>query len=140
MLSVYPACFYKEENGYSVIFPDLNNGLATCGETLEEAFEMAVDCMAGYLYELMLDNEPFPQASEFEKIDVSKVIEDLEFEYSEAFVNMVAVDVKEYARQYFEKTVEKTVVIPQWLDEKASEMKIDMTKAFQEKLLELVQA
>ena len=24
MLSIYPACFFKEDNGYSVIFPDLN--------------------------------------------------------------------------------------------------------------------
>ena len=24
MLSMYPACFYKEGNGYSVIFPDLD--------------------------------------------------------------------------------------------------------------------
>ena len=24
MLSMYPACFYKEDEGYSVIFPDLN--------------------------------------------------------------------------------------------------------------------
>ena len=49
MLSAYPACFFKESNGYSVIFPDLN-WLATCGESLEEAFTQAVDCLAGYLY------------------------------------------------------------------------------------------
>ena len=36
MLTVYPACFFKEESGYSVIFPDLNH-LATCGETLDES-------------------------------------------------------------------------------------------------------
>ncbi len=35
MLSIYPACFYKEKDGYSVIFPDLNY-LATQGDTLEE--------------------------------------------------------------------------------------------------------
>ena len=40
MLSIYPACFFKEENGYSVIFPDLDD-LATCGENLEEAMTMA---------------------------------------------------------------------------------------------------
>ena len=50
MLSVYPAIFCKEDNGYSVLFPDLN-WLATCGDTLEEAMAMAVDCLAGYLYE-----------------------------------------------------------------------------------------
>lgn len=35
-LSIYPACFCKEENGYSVFFPDLN-WLATCGDNLEDA-------------------------------------------------------------------------------------------------------
>ena len=51
MLSIYPACFYEETNGqYSVIFPDLNH-LATFGDTFEEAMEMAVDCLAGYLYD-----------------------------------------------------------------------------------------
>ena len=34
MLSAYPACFFKEESGYSVVFPDLND-LSTCGETLD---------------------------------------------------------------------------------------------------------
>lgn len=33
MLSIYPAIFYKEKNGYSVIFPDFNY-LSTCGENL----------------------------------------------------------------------------------------------------------
>ena len=50
MLSIYPACFFKEDNGrYSVVFPDLN-WLSTQGDTLEEAVEMSVDCLAGYLY------------------------------------------------------------------------------------------
>ena len=35
MLSIYPACFYKEKEGnYSVIFPVL--GIATCGDTINE--------------------------------------------------------------------------------------------------------
>ena len=42
MLSIYPACFFKEDNGrYSVVFPDLN-WLSTQGDTLEEAVEMSV--------------------------------------------------------------------------------------------------
>ena len=56
MLSIYPACFFKEDNGYSVIFPDLNY-LATQGDTLEDAVAMAVDCLAGYLYTAKRDNE-----------------------------------------------------------------------------------
>ena len=45
----YPACFFKEENGYSVIFSDLND-LSTCDETFKGAMKMATDCLAGYLY------------------------------------------------------------------------------------------
>ena len=62
MLSMYPACFYKEAEGYSVVFPDLNN-LATQGDTFEEAMEMAVDCLAGYLYTCKRDGETIPTPS-----------------------------------------------------------------------------
>ena len=55
MLSIYPACFVKESNGYSVVFPDL--GAATCGDTLDEAANIAVDCLAGFLYSLQRDCE-----------------------------------------------------------------------------------
>ena len=34
MTIMYPACFYKDKDGYSVIFPDLNY-LATDGKTLD---------------------------------------------------------------------------------------------------------
>ena len=68
MLSTYPAIFFKEENGYSVIFPDLNY-LSTCGKTLDEAFSMAIDCLAGYLYWILQDEEPFPVSSSIDKVD-----------------------------------------------------------------------
>ena len=45
MLSIYPACFFEEEKHYSVIFPDFNY-LSTCGDSLQDAMEMAVDCLS----------------------------------------------------------------------------------------------
>ena len=72
MLSIYPACFFKEENGYSVVFPDLN-WLATCGETENEAMSMAVDCLAGYLYTLEKDNEQAPAASAMKDVSLEKI-------------------------------------------------------------------
>ena len=57
MLSMYPACFYKEKDGqYTVIFPDLNH-LATSGTDLQDAMKMATDCLAGFLYEAKLSTE-----------------------------------------------------------------------------------
>ena len=56
MLYIYPAVFYKEKDAYSVIFPDFNY-LSRCGDNLNDAMEMAIDCLAGYLYTAKLDNE-----------------------------------------------------------------------------------
>lgn len=105
MLSIYPACFYKEKEGnYSVIFPVL--GIATCGDTIDEAMEMAVDCLAGYLYDAKIENEEVPKPPKMKDIDI-----DAEYdEYETAFVNMVTVDVDEYAKKHFE--VQKTLTIP----------------------------
>lgn len=91
-LFAYPACFYKEENGYSVIFPDLDY-LATCGETLEEALSMAVDCLAGYLYWCIREAESIPQPSPLVDISVQDVARELEFDFSEAFVNIITADI-----------------------------------------------
>ena len=41
---IYPAVFYKDEDAYSVFFPDLP-GCVTCGETIEEAYLMAGDVL-----------------------------------------------------------------------------------------------
>ena len=46
-----------EEGGFVVTFPAIP-GLATQGETLEDAEEMAADCLRAYLESLALDGEP----------------------------------------------------------------------------------
>ena len=99
MLSIYPACFFKEDNGYSVIFPDLNY-LATQGDTLEDAVAMAVDCLAGYLYTAKMDNEKIPKASKLSDINIDRLSDELDITgtYTDAFTNMVSVDVKAYAK------------------------------------------
>ena len=94
MLSVYPACFFKEENGYSVIFPDLN-WLSTCGDSVENAMEMAVDCLAGYLYECKRENENVPQATAIGNVDIDSIAKELDLSSQEGFVNMITVDVEE---------------------------------------------
>lgn len=133
MLSAYPACFFKEENGYSVIFPDLNY-LATCGDTLDESLAMAVDCLAGYLYWLQQDGDAIPAPSPMEDIYPEKVAQELEVKPGESFVNMVTVDVAEYARTHFEKSVKKTLTIPAWLNNAALEQDINFSQVLQEAL------
>lgn len=135
MLVMYPACFFKEESGYSVIFPDLEC-LSTCGATLDEAMSMAVDCLAGYLYWLELDGEKAQAPSELGNISPAAVAEELGFDYTEAFVNLVSVDVAEYAKVHFEKAVKKTLTIPAWLNKLALERDINFSGVLQEALKE----
>ena len=144
MLTMYPACFFKEESGYAVIFPDLENGnLSTCGENLEEAMAMAIDCLAGYIHWSWELNDEVPPASQLSVIDVKKVareVYDGEEDYTEAFVNMISVDVKAYAKEHFEKSVKKTLTIPAWLNDLALERDINFSKVLQEALLTKLRA
>lgn len=135
MLSAYPACFFKEEKGYSVIFPDLN-WLATCGDTLDDALAMAVDCLAGCLYTYQRDGKSFPSPSTLAEIDPAAVAKELELEYKDSFVNLVTVDVAEYAKTHFEKSVKKTLTIPAWLNNAALKQNINFSQVLQEALKE----
>ena len=137
MLSVYPACFFKEDTGYSVIFPDLN-WLSTCGETLSEAMTAAVDCLAGYIYTSQKTNEPFALPSAISDIHLDKIAIDLNISMDNAFVNMVTVDVELYAKEHFEKSVKKTLSIPAWLNKAAMERDINFSQTLQEALLKKI--
>ena len=134
MLSIYPAIFYEEKNGgYSVIFPDLNH-LATCGDNLNEAMAMAVDCLAGYLYSEELDGNTVPAPTPIDKIDIH-CEDDGDDSYVRAFVNMVSVDVKDYARRHFTKSIKKTLSIPQWLNDEAKRQHINFSKVLKAALI-----
>lgn len=132
MLSVYPAIFFHEsDGGYSVVFPDLNH-LSTCGDTMQETMEMAVDALAGYLYEERLDGHELPAPTPLEQVDVHSE-DDPEDDYAEEdrFVNLIAVDVEEYARAHFQQSVKKTLSIPKWMNDMATARKINFSRLLQ---------
>lgn len=135
MLSMYPACFYKDDDGYSVIFPDLGY-LSTCGQTLEQAMMMAVDCLAGYLYTAKREGAAVPAPSALSQVDPVAVAKELDPDdpAGEAFVNVVSVDVEEYAKAHFEKSVKKTLSIPAWLNDAATAQGINFSRVLQDAL------
>lgn len=137
MLSMYPACFYKEDDGYSVIFPDLNY-LATQGDSFEDAMEMAVECLASYLYIAQRDGEDVPAPSSLVNIEPVAVAKELDpdLPVGEAIVNLVSVDVAEYAKKHFEKSVKKTLSIPAWLNEAAVAQGVNFSQVLQRALKE----
>ena len=129
--------FYKEDDGYSVIFPDLNY-LATQGDSFEDAMEMAVECLASYLYIAQRDGEDVPAPSSLVNIDPVAVAKELDpdLPVGEAIVNLVSVDVAEYAKKHFEKSVKKTLSIPAWLNEAAVAQGVNFSQVLQRALKE----
>ena len=133
MLSAYPACFIKESNGYSVIFPDLN-WLSTCGATFEDALKMSVECLAGHLYFCSKTGTPVPEPSTPDQLNTNDILQELNIFSETTFINMVTVDVNEYAKLHFEKSVKKTLTIPAWLNQLAMEQNINFSQVLQEAL------
>lgn len=118
----YPAVFEKQEDGmYCVNFPDLND-LATFGTDYNDAMKMAVDAMAGYLYDLKREGEAYPQASDPASFDLE----------GNEFIGMVSVDVEEYAKRVFNKAVKKTVTIPKWMSDAARENGLKLSRLLQQ--------
>lgn len=135
MLVNYPAFFIKTTDGYSVIFPDLDY-LSTYGESIDDAMSMAVDCLAGRLYMLYLENEAFPSPSSLDSLDTIDISYFLDEESDKYFTSYVNVNVLDYAKLYFEKNVKKTLSIPQWLNAAAMAANINFSAVLQEALKE----
>lgn len=130
----YPACFFEEENGgYTVIFQDSLFGAATQGDTLEEAMAMAMDCLALVLEEFIEEGKEAPKP---EKLDMKKVMKGLGLEDEEykGFINYVSVDYESYSKEHFQKSVKKTLSIPQLLDKKAKDFGLNFSQILRDAL------
>ena len=75
---------------------------------------MAVDCLAGYLYTCQQEGTTPPSPSPLEAVSLPAITSELGLEGVEenGFINIVTVDVAEYAKVHFEKSVKKTLTIP----------------------------
>lgn len=124
---IYPAIFRKEENGYSVFIPDLNN--ATCGENLQEAIYMAKDLIGALAVEYI----------DYDKVDMPKAsdISEIKLENEDDFVTLIDLDFDEYKKSLV-KSVKKTVYISKDLNDRAESMHINFSQTLQEALTNLV--
>ena len=127
---IYPAVFYPESDGrFSVIFPDLND-LATYGDNLADAFSMAQDACGQYLFTSLRDGEALPTPTSLESVEKDDPA---------AFVNLVGVNLDEYARAYDDKAVKKTLSIPAWLNTACENYGINYSKVLKDALIAKLQ-
>ncbi len=125
---VYPAVFTPEEDGgYSVLFPDLD-GCYTCGDTLADAILMAQDVLALTMYGYEHDQKTIPVPTDIHAITVNKG----------EFVNLISADTMAYRKMYNNKSIKKTLSIPEWLNEAAMAMNINFSQVLQEALIQKV--
>ncbi len=126
---IYPAIFRKEENGYSVFIPDLEN--ATCGETLQEAVYMAKDLIGALAVQYIdYDKKEMPKAT-----DISKIV----LEEENDFVSLIDIDFDAYKKSLV-KSIKKTVYISKDLNDKAESMHINFSQTLQDALTKIVAA
>ena len=122
---IYPAIFDFDEDGITVTFPDLP-GCITCGNNQEEALKNAKEVLELYMYSLEEDNETIPQPSN---------ILDLEVENTQVIV-LVDIWMVPVRDEMKNKCIKKTLTIPKWLNDLASDNNVNFSAILQSALKE----
>ena len=121
----YPAVFAKENEGYSVSFPDIE-GCYTCGAALPEAVQMAEDALCLMLYDMEEEGAAIPEPSDIRSIQGG----------TREIVSLVCCDTLEYRKKYDKKAVKKTLTIPAWLNTMAEKQGVNFSTVLQNALKE----
>lgn len=130
---VYPAIFTPDtdnkDNSYDVVFPDLENCF-TCGYGVEHSYEMAAEVLGIWIESFIEDrgNNPaaLPAPSNPNKIQAPEG----------GFVSLVQVDMSEFFIKYRNKSVKKTLTIPEWLNAAAEKEGVNFSATLQDALKE----
>ncbi len=120
---VYPAIFTVEPEGISVEFPDLQ-GCFTCGDTEEEALQMAKDALELHLYGFEEEGRQIPNPSKFVSLKIDK----------NQFVSLIEVWMPPIRDEMVLKTVKKTLTIPKWLNDLGEQNKVNFSHVLQDAL------
>jgi predicted RNase H-like HicB family nuclease len=123
MKYVYPAIFTPEEKGFSIDFPDIES-CYTCGDDLVDGIEMAEDILASRLYDIEVSGDDIPEPSDVKSLRLG----------NGEFTSLVHCDTIVYRKLKNGKAVKKTLTIPQWMDEMASDRGINFSKVLQDAL------
>lgn len=126
----YPAIFHKaEEGGFWISFPDIPECL-TQGETMAEAYEMAIEALGLALSSREDEHQPIPTASDPSALSLEP----------DSFLVVIEFDMLSYKKRTSSRAVKKTLSIPEWLNEAALEMGLNFSQVLQDALIQKLQA
>ena len=120
----FPALITREDDGFFVEFPDLDDTF-TQGDTWEEAFENAEDVLNLMLWNREENNIPIPDPSSIDRITVP----------ANATLALLKADTLEYRKSHDTKSVRKNVTIPSWLNTLAISKNINFSNLLQNALM-----
>ncbi|MBU5475874.1 type II toxin-antitoxin system HicB family antitoxin [Eubacterium sp. MSJ-21] len=124
----YPAIFHNDEKGgYWISFPDFPECM-TQGETMEEAYEMAVEAMGLCIDDRLKNEKSLPEVS----APVDYILQEGDFSC------LIEFDLVQYKKKHNTKSVKKTLSIPEWLNEAAMEHDINFSQVLQEALMKKI--
>ena len=127
---VYPVIFTEtkdEKDTILIYIPDLNG--MTEGYGLANAIAMAKDYIGNYLYSKA--DADFPIPSEIDGITAdSSVFADA----GKSFVSLVDVDIDSFRRRKKSRNVRRNITLPEWLDDMATNEKINVSAVTQNAL------
>ncbi|MBO4749917.1 MAG: type II toxin-antitoxin system HicB family antitoxin [Lachnospiraceae bacterium] len=124
----YPAVFHKaEEGGFWITFPDIPECM-TQGDNMQQAYEMAVDALGLAITSRKKEHETIPNPT---------LPCDLTIQEGELCV-VIEFDMRAYQRRTNSRAVKKTLSIPQWLNEEATEMGVNFSQVLQEALIQKI--
>lgn len=120
MLFIYPSIVHTEEYGYWLEFPDLP-GAQTQADTMNELIVNAQEALEGYLLTVLEDGDELNSPTDLKDFNTEQPI------------LIVTVDI-DLAKNT--KSVKKTLTIPQWLNQKATENHVNFSQVLQEALVQ----
>lgn len=117
---IYPAVFQQNsDNTYTITFPDLP-GCISEGKSLSNAIDMAQNALTQWIEYLLEEKETIPSPTDIKAIETT----------NNQFTNLVRANPRD------NRAVRRTVSIPKWLDVKASDAGISLSKVLQDALKE----
>ena len=123
MNHVYPAIFTANDDGsYTITYPDLP-GCISEGKTLANAMHMAQSALTQWIGYLTDINVVPPEATDIKSVTTS----------IKEFTTLICADIKDT------HSVRRTVSIPSWMDTKATEAGLSLSRILQDALSQRLQ-
>lgn len=123
---VYPAVFYYEKEYIDILFPDFQ-GCVTHGKDDEEALKMAKEALSLHIWGMEQDNDPLPEPTPLAQV---KPV-DNDCINRAVLVEVYMINIRESLDN---KSMNKTVTLPRWLNRVAEEQGINFSQVLQEGL------